>query len=113
MAKAKTKARDEFAGMGRDELIREIDYARNEAEGYAGEVSELHDQIGALEGRIDELEDRGHVNELVAIRDDLRAGRHAVALDRITRFLDTHADDWRTLAPAYSQGHGDLFGAKP
>lgn len=113
MARTTTKARDEFADMSRDELVQEVKSARNEAEGYAGEVSGLHDQIGELEGRIEELEGRGHINELVGIRDDLRAGRHAVALDRITRFLDTHAENWRTLAPAYSQGHGDLFGAKP
>lgn len=39
------------------------------------------------------------IPELSGIRDDLRAGRDRLALDRLTRFLDRNGECWHAVAP--------------
>lgn len=86
------------------ERIKELE---TEVDNLEGRLGATNDELAEAEDRVHELEraldDRGHIEELIGIRDDLRAGRHAIALDRITRWLDKHADCWRTLAPAFNQ----------
>lgn len=93
----------------RSDLVERIGELENAVEYKNEEISELQDRVDELESV---AEDRGHIAELVAIRDDLRADRHGVALDRITRWLDQHAECWRTMAPAYQPSQHALLGGE-
>lgn len=87
-------------------LRAERDKYRSWYDGACGDIDDLEGRIEKLER---ELDDNGHIEELIAIRDDLRASRHAIALDRLTRWLDRNVDCWRTLQPAHNPNQSSLL----
>lgn len=87
------------------EMKKELRDVREELAETECALSSANEEIGAAQSEIVELEHAATqwasdvIPELSGIRDDLRAGRDRLALDRLTRFLDRNGECWHAVAP--------------
>ncbi len=89
-----------------EELRIKLSEVREELHETETALSEARSDLEIAEAHVVELEDEATVwttvviSELSGIRDDMRAGRLGLAVDRLTRFLDRHCECWHAIAPA-------------
>lgn len=87
------------------ELKIKLSEVREELHETEEALSEARADLEIAEAHVVELEDEATVwtadmiPEMSGIRDDMRAGRVELAIDRLTRFLDRHGECWHAIAP--------------
>lgn len=102
----KTKRRTAVEDMTREELEvhaarleSDLEHARGSAEHWEDEAGSAQEEVAELNNVIAQMIDVEDADVLIGIRDEMRAGKHGLALSRLTAWLDERIECWRTRQP--------------